>query len=114
MNPHTLSIGGSNKVRVALLILASALAWISGAALFVSSRGLDRMLPLPGMRYVMIFAHFAPWLAALAFFWRLRRQGTASQDRSYAAWETLIVMLVLAYIALLDVELTLVMALRHG
>lgn len=113
MNPKKWSIGSNKHIRGALLISASALAWVSGAALFISTRGIDDRLPLPGMRYVMVFSHFVPWLIALGFVGKLRKQDAAHQGATHSAWECLTITLVLAYIVLLDVELTLTMALRH-
>lgn len=113
MNPEKWSIGRNKHIRGALLILASALAWVSGTALFISTRGINERLALPGMRYMMVFSHFVPWLIGLAFVGKLRKQDAANQSATHSAWECLTITLVLTYIVLLDVELTLTMALRH-
>lgn len=111
-NPEKWSIGGNKHLRGALIVLASALAWISGAALTISTRGIDNRLPLPGMRYVMIFSHFVPWLMFFGFSAKLRKEDAKNQGVTHFAWESLTIMLILAYIVLLDVELTLTMALK--
>jgi len=111
-NPEKWSIGGNKHIRRTLIVAASTLAWISGVALIISTRGMDDRLPLPGMRYVMVFSHFVPWLIFLGFSAKLRKEDAKNQGATHSAWESLTIMLILAYVVLLDVELTLTMALK--
>lgn len=113
---HNAQNNGSNSgVRGILLVLCSILVWVEGAALFVSTRSIGPLLPIPGMKYLMLFAHFLPWLIALFFLARIRKADRSNAAERYSGHLThtvLVVTLLLTYIALLNVELPLTMALR--
>lgn len=99
----------------ALFLLASLLAWASGIAFALNLRKVAPLLPFRGMEYLLMIAHFLPWLIAMVFERNISKGERGSNGEaapSSLARTILVVMLLLGYIALLNVEIPLTMALR--
>lgn len=115
MNGVTSMTKRTRDFRIPLLVMSSLLAWIEGAALFLSSRSIGNLLPIPGMRFTMLFSHFLPWLISVYLALPKRERGSVdvlAKDDFDRRPDMPAIILLLTYIALLNVELPLTMALR--